>query len=272
MIFVRDKGQMCNNILQYAHLYAWGREHQVRTVSMRFAYKYRYFKICSTPWHNFFVYLMAKWGAGIGIIPKACFHKKGGDTSAQEAMMKKKKLVVAEGWEVAFPDLFLKYRSEIVSLFAFKEEISGKIRKYVQETAPADSIKLGIHIRRGDYARWNGGRYFFEDEVYISLIRQFAALFPDKRIVVYLCSNDNKVNATDYRMLSGIDNVYRPDGNPAEDLCLLSLCDYVIGAPSTFSLVASLYRDIPLYWIEDKDEPLSLEVFKKFDYLFTRIR
>ena len=40
MIFVRDKGRMCNNILQFGHVYAWAREHDRKAVSMRFAYKY----------------------------------------------------------------------------------------------------------------------------------------------------------------------------------------------------------------------------------------
>ena len=39
MIFVHDKGRMANNMLQYGHVYAWGREHGRTTVSMRFAYK-----------------------------------------------------------------------------------------------------------------------------------------------------------------------------------------------------------------------------------------
>ena len=44
MIFARDKSQMCNNLLQYAHVYAWGREHGRKVISMRFSYKYQYFK------------------------------------------------------------------------------------------------------------------------------------------------------------------------------------------------------------------------------------
>ena len=39
---------MCNNILQYGHAYAWGREHGRETVSMRFCYKYPYFAIGGT--------------------------------------------------------------------------------------------------------------------------------------------------------------------------------------------------------------------------------
>ena len=53
MIFVHDKGRMANNMLQYGHVYAWGREHGRTTMSMRFAYKYPWFHICHTPHHNF---------------------------------------------------------------------------------------------------------------------------------------------------------------------------------------------------------------------------
>lgn len=49
MIFVLDKGCMANNMLQYGHVYAWGREHGRTTMSMRFAYKYPWFQICETP-------------------------------------------------------------------------------------------------------------------------------------------------------------------------------------------------------------------------------
>ena len=73
MIFVRDKGQMCNNILQYGHLYAWGREHGRATVSMRFAYKYPFFAISESRHHNFAMYLAGKWGAGLGLLPVVDF-------------------------------------------------------------------------------------------------------------------------------------------------------------------------------------------------------
>ena len=49
-------------------------------------------------------------------------------------------------------------------------------------------------------------------------------------------------------------------------------CDYLIGAPSTFSLVAAMYHDLPLYWLEDKEEKLSISSFEKFNHLFRNIR
>ena len=137
MIFVRDKGRMCNNILQYAHVYAWAREHGRKTMSMRFAYKYPYFHLCDTPWHNFATYTFAKYGAKWGLIPVVSFHQEEADTTAQEQAMLAKKLIVAEGWYARWYDLFLKYKDEILQLFAFHPNIE----KHAQQVT-ADSEGL----------------------------------------------------------------------------------------------------------------------------------
>ncbi len=270
MIFVRDKGQMCNNILQYGHLYAWGREMQIKTVSMRFAYKYQYFRICDSPCHNFFVYLFAKWGCALGLIPKVTF-AEGADVAALERKMKKAKCIVAEGWHVQFPRLFLKYREEIADLFAFKQPLSDGVRRRMDELAPKPALRLGVHIRRGDYAKWMGGRYFYDDAVYASHIKRFAAMHAGSPVAVFLSSNDPSIDVEWYRQAAGVPDVFRLDGNPAEDLCMLSECDYLIGPPSTFSLVASFYHDIPLCWLRDRDKEMRPEDFGKFEELFTRI-
>jgi hypothetical protein len=53
---------------------------------------------------------------------------------------------------------------------------------------------------------------------------------------------------------------------------MLSQCDYLIGPPSTYSLVAAMYRDIPLYRIDSPDAQLmTLDAFHTFDYWFRRI-
>ena len=78
MIFARDKSQMCNNLLQYAHVYAWGREHGRKVISMRFSYKYQYFKICHTPLTGFGWYLLAKYMSALKLLPTASFkHSEG---------------------------------------------------------------------------------------------------------------------------------------------------------------------------------------------------
>ena len=39
----------------------------------------------------------------------------------------------------------------------------------------------------------------------------------------------------------------------------------MIGAPSTFTLVASLYHDTPIYWISDPARPVTADCFAGFD-------
>jgi len=273
MIFVRDKGQMCNNILQYGHMYAWGREHGITTVSMRFAYKYQYFQICSTKYHWFLTYLFAKWGTGLGLIPRVTFpFEKGQDTSGLEEDLKRHKLVVAEGWRVEFPELFLKYKEEIVNLFQFKQYISLKVKKQMAECDGGKALRLGVHIRRGDYKTWNDGKFFFNDIVYATFIREFIQMHNDRKVAVYISTNDPNVKDEAYCKLCDEKNIFKLNGNPAEDLCMLSECDYIIGPPSTFSLVAAMYKDRPLHWMfSSNSTDLVNKGFDKFDNLFTQI-
>jgi hypothetical protein len=271
MIFVRDKGRMCNNILQYGHLYAWGREHKRLTVSMRFAYKYQYFKICNTRYHHFAVYVFAKYASKWGLIPVVRFDDDGVDYSANERKMLNNRMIVVEGWYVRFPELFIKYKDEIKDLFEFDLVISEKIDKKLEKYNCHDIIRLGVHIRRGDYAKWKGGKYLYSDQQYISIIRNFIEIHHQQNVVVFICGNDPSIDKNCFINAIGQDRVLFPDGNPGEDLCLLSKCDYLIGAPSTFSLVAAMYRDLPLYWIENASDPLTENSFQRFNHLFRHI-
>jgi len=264
MIFVTDKGRMANNIFQYAQLYAWGREHGRQTVSMRFAYKYPDFKIAHTTYHNTFVYLMVKLLVKLHLLPVITFDGTVRQEELEKQMMSHKH-VLATGWSVRYYDFFIKYKSEIIDLFQFVPSVRRKVNTTLQQS-PADHLRLGVHIRRGDYKTWLGGRLFYEDEQYIQVIRQFAALHPGKKIDVYLCTNDPQLNIAYYQQQLSTMNIYYPSGSPAEDLCLLSECDYLIGALSSFTLVASMYHNTPLYWMSGKLEPLKASDFHDFDY------
>lgn len=263
---------MCNNILQYGHVYAWAREHGRWTVSMRFCYKYQYFRICSTPYHCFLTYVLAKYAASMHLLPVASFNTENEENNdAALSLMTRKKNLVVEGWYVRFYDLFLKYKAEIIDLFAFEPAVRQSAEDLLRKTSGDAALRLGVHIRRGDYKTWHGGKYFYEDQVYVEYIRQFASLFRDRLITVYICGNDPALDRAYFQTQLSEMNVCFPEGNPGEDLCLLSECDYLIGAPSTFSLVASMYRDIPLYWMMEPHKPLAASDFKKFDVLFQHI-
>ena len=258
MIFVRDKGRMANNMLQYGHVYAWGREHGLQTVSMRFAYKYPWFRISHSRYHNFLTYVTAKYAANWGLIPTVSFDEEKADTSQEEQAMLSHKWVMAEGWYARWYDLFLKYKSEICELFAFDEDVERKAKERLGDMW---GVRLGVHIR-----------FYYTDQQYVHIIRSYYDhCYPKERLNVYICSNDPHLDRDFYREKLSDFFVHFPEGNPAEDLCLLSKCDNLIGPPSTFTLVASMYQNLPLYWVEDPDKAPTPQDFRYFDDLFRHI-
>ena len=279
MIFARDKSQMCNNLLQYAHVYAWGREHGRKVISMRFSYKYQYFKICHTNLTGFGWYLLAKYLAALKILPTASFKHRDCDREALERKMLKHKHIVVSGWFARWYDLFLKYRDEICDLFTLDEQYTAPVKAKMQEaeklsplTSHLSPLRLGVHIRRGDYRIFYDGKYFFDDKVYAEHINHFAEMHPNQTIHVYLSTNDPKVTAETFQQLCPRVVVHHLQGSAPEDLFMLSECDYVIGPPSTFSLVAAMYRDILLYRMDTADAAqMTEEGFKCFDYWFRNI-
>ena len=279
MIFARDKSQMCNNLLQYAHVYAWGREHDRKVISMRFSYKYQFFHICHTDLTGFGWYLLAKYMAALHLLPTASFKHRDCDREALERKMLRHRHIVVSGWFARWYDLFLKYRSEICELFTIYPEITNPVKAKMQEaeyaetkSAKAEVLRLGVHIRRGDYAEWRDGQFFYDDEIYAAHINKFATMHPDKRLHVYLSTNDPSVTQEKYQALCPQVTVHHLRGNAPEDLFMLSECDYLIGPPSTFSLVAAMYRDIPLYRIDSSDvSQMTPDAFRLFDYQFSHM-
>lgn len=268
MIFVRDKGQMCNNILQYAHFYSWARENKRSCMSMRFAYKYQYFHICDTKWHCLPVYVVAKFLAKIHLLPIANYW--GNEREAIERRILSNRNIVVEGWNIRYYDLFIKYKDEIVRLFEFRKHIREKVEATIKANCAPGTITIGVHIRRGDYKTFFDGRYYFEDNVYIDYIRQTAGLFPDRQIAVFICSNDPTLDKRKYKSELSSYGVCFPEGNGAEDLCLLSNCDYLIGPPSSYSLVATMYGRTLLHWMRGNHAELTTESFKDFNTQFRR--
>lgn len=268
MIFVRDKGQMCNNILQYAHVYAWARENNRHSMSMRFAYKYQFFNICTMKNHNFMTYVFGKYGAKYKILPVVTYDLGEAGKAEKEAFTLNHKNVLIEGWGVRYYDLFLKYKREILDLFEFKRDIREKITKLIQTTSDEDTIKIGVHIRRGDYQTFFNGIYFFYDYAFVRYIKKTMALFPGRKFTVYVCGNDPSLNKDYYHKRLPEAKVIFPNGNAGEDLCTLSECDYIIGPPSSFSLVASMYGKALLHWMTTDDRDLTLNDFQDFDTLF----
>lgn len=130
-----------------------------------------------------------------------------------------------------------------IELLSPCDKIKNNIRqRFAKEKK---DITIGVHIRRGDYATWRNGDYFYSQEQYHNICENLKKEFPDKQIRFFLSSNE-KIDKTifhsdEYFSLS--------QSAPPEDLYALSLCDYIIGPPSTFSRWAAFYGDKPIRFI-----------------------
>lgn len=277
MIFARDKSQMCNNLLQFAHVYAWGRKHGQRVISMRFSYKYPYFKIQKTQYTGFFWYLLAKYAAALGLLYTVSFRNEE-HLEEKKRYMENHRHFVVSGWFARFYDEFLEYRGEICDLFQLREEYMEPLRARMESAMSGkgmETLRLGLHIRRGDYKDFYGGKFFYDDATYASYVLEYAHQNPTKDIIVFVSTNDRSVSANDFETLcrncqSRIKFVVMPENNPAQDMTMLSECDAIIGPPSTFSLTACMYHDIPLCWMEEAS-PANMR-FDKFENHFKNIR
>lgn len=270
MIFVKGYGQMCNNILQYAHAYAFGRENGIKVVAMRFCYKYRYFALCNEAIHRPLTYIIVKLLIKLHIIN--CLRFDHYDVSSDYIHeLQTSKIIALEDWFFRQPQLFMKYQNEIRQKFGFKPNVVNRQKVWMHNIGNNGAIRLGVHIRRGDYARFMDGKYFFTDEVYAARIEDFINMHRSTPIQVFICTNDSKLSVDKFKKMLNKEEIYLSHGNPAEDLYMLSECQYIIGPKSTFSLVASFYNNAHLYWMEDKEDCLTTDRFKYFEELFMSV-
>lgn len=123
---------------------------------------------------------------------------------------------------------------------------------------PGNMLSICVHIRRGGNVdhpsqRFNLPLKFPPDSYYLTQIQRIATLFPDKKLYVFLMTDDldpasiaqsyakvlNNRNITiDYRAIGN-----SPSANVLEDFFSLAKFDCLIRCQSNFSLVGSLLGD-----------------------------
>jgi hypothetical protein len=91
---------------------------------------------------------------------------------------------------------------------------------------------IGIHIRLGDYREFQNGKYFYPLSFYRSLIQSLTDQYPFP--LAFIIVSDQPLTSQDFLG----HNVYISHSSEIVDMSILSLCDGVIGPPSTFSFYA----------------------------------
>jgi hypothetical protein len=165
------------------------------------------------------------------------------------------RLVLAAGWKIRASGPFLRHRDEVKRVFTPSSEDIAAAEAAVHRAREAAPLVVGVHRRRGDYAVWQGGRYLFDDDQYAHVMRRAGGVLGGD--VAFLVCSDEPLPATAFERM----NVHQGPGTPVQDLHALSLCDRLIGPPSTFSAWASLMGEVPRYQIEAPDQGFGRDSF-----------
>ncbi len=162
------------------------------------------------------------------------------------------------GWNTIddYKHLVIKHKQQILKVLKINSEITTPIDDLFSHYN--SSIKIGIHIRRGDYKTWRNGQFYFPVILYANIARELMKQFQTSNTVFYISSNEN----IDRNLFNGLKIINQhQQSSPFSDLYALSKCDYIFGPPSTFSQFASFYNDVPLLFIMDKDPLVKINSF-----------
>ena len=152
-----------------------------------------------------------------------------------------------------------KFQDSIRNYFKPIAKIQKNVEAHYKVAKQDADVVVGVHIRRGDYVEFADGKYFYSDQDYLNKMNQLQVSMPGKKIKFVICSNENIAP----NHFSGL-SVLKGPGHLVEDIYALSLCDFIMGPPSTFTLWAAFYGKKPLYQIRDLNQLASID---KFAYL-----
>lgn len=166
-----------------------------------------------------------------------------------------------KGWHTRKDIKYLaQAKSELIQIFTPGQEILSEAAALFEKMRESAEIVVGVHIRRGDYKDWNGGKFYYELSGYKNFMERVAILFQGKRVAFFISSNE----WFDVTMFSGLSCYRHRKGVPAGDvldLHSLSCCDYIIGPFSTYSRWASFIGEKPLCFLENIDQHFTQESF-----------
>ena len=160
------------------------------------------------------------------------------------------------GWHFLDLSLFDKHADQIRNFFQPVSPHRENVDALIQSCRAGADVLLGVHIRRGDYKEFVGGRYFYSHSDYAGLMRRAASLFPGQQVRFLLCSNEpvpaEAFADFDFRLSSN---------HLVEDMYSLAGCDYLLGPESTYTRWASFYGRVPLYQVYDLKEEFTRDSF-----------
>ena len=167
-----------------------------------------------------------------------------------------------KGWSTRSDTRYLQNtKKELQFIFRPKDEIMNKAETMIKKMKQTSKLVVGVHIRRGDYATWHNGRFFYELENYHQFMLRIQKLYNPLKVSFFISSNEE----FNLDVFEGCDcqRFGKEPSGAILDLYTLSLCDRIAGPFSSYSRWASFIGEVPLCFLEDKSQEFTESSFSK---------
>jgi hypothetical protein len=252
MVFLYEKfGGLSNNLFQHIHINSFCRTNNIEFVNLHIE-DYEGKKHCPIKYR--LLHLFRKPLKAIGLI-KVLDLDSGKDPFYYESEMKKNETIFVRGWSYRNMALTEKDRTYYESHF-FKG--MGSLGQLIQK----GKTNVAIHIRKGDYAIWEGGKYFYEDEFYAQVIRKMKEeLKENYNFIIF--TNETTLNKDFFFKIDP--NIIFSGRKEKEEHYLMHCCDYILGPPSSFSMWAAYLGNKKIFLLKEAKTNFDLSSFYTFN-------
>ena len=165
-----------------------------------------------------------------------------------------------KGWQTRTDTRYLRQTMpQLQRIFRPKDDIMQRATAMVARLRQMGSLVVGVHIRRGDYATWNDGRFFYSLDDYHQFMLRVQQCYAPRPVAFFISSNED---FPDDRFEGCHCLRFAEEPSAAVlDLYTLSLCDRIIGPFSSFSRWASFIGQVPLCFLETKEQQFTEDSF-----------
>lgn len=275
MLILRDKpGQLCNRLWSYSFFIAYGLKNNVKVYVPNFKeYEPLFENLNQFPKVKFglsknlkqekyirktflTIYLFQK--IKLGFLFRVFDIHFPNRKRLSNDFCKGKLIVYINSWkQEKNEDAIINQKQEIIDLFTPKKEFRDKPNAFFSKLWGSYDIIVGVHIRRGDYKDFKNGAYFYDDSIYRNYMGYIEGQLTGKKVGFFISTN----SAIDYNVFKNLQVHQLENAKGIEDVYALSLCDYIMGPPSTFSMWASFYGSVPLKILENANEQFVINDF-----------
>ena len=283
IVIAKKVGQLANRMLLFAHFIGAAIEHGFTLLNPAFLTYAHYFPataqdlLCGFPARRRlrprqtlrrYVYAatlaggevlhILQWaGLPVGLIRLQRDQSMKLDSPAFLEQARRHRLLFVQDWYFRAPAYCERHRETIRAFFTPWPHHLANVQAVVEPARQLGRFLVGVHIRRGDFARFKDGRYYYSHEMYREVMERAQAAFPAEAVSFLVCSDE----PAPVEVFAGLDVIYG-SGHPLEDLYALAACDRLVGPPSTYNMWASYYGNVPRYRIEDPAAPVTPASFE----------